>query len=158
MIPGNRLAILLDHVKQNQINQCLYHNTASPPSLYSDHICDRADFPLQAAIELSQHSDEVWYCEFSHDGTKLVTAGRDHSVFIYDATTFDVLHKLTEHDEGVAQAVWSPDDSKLITCSQDKKARVWNVEVCKPSFFFFSVTHLKFIQNTNRINRRVVVF
>lgn len=135
MIPGNRLAILLDHVKQNQINQCLYHNTASPPSLYSDHMCDRADFPLQTAIELSQHSDEVWYCEFSHDGTKLVTAGRDHSVFIYDATTFDVLQKLTEHDEGVAQAVWSPDDSKLITCSQDKKARVWNVEVCKPSFF-----------------------
>lgn len=91
-------------------------------------MCDKADFPLQTAIELSQHSDEVWFCEFSHDGTKLVTAGRDRSVIIYDTSTFDVLHKLTEHDDGVAQASWSPDDTKLITCSQDKVARVWNVE------------------------------
>ncbi|KAB8234827.1 WD40-repeat-containing domain protein [Aspergillus alliaceus] len=128
MIPDNRLAMLLDNVKQNQINQCLYHNTASPPSLYSDHMCDRADFPLRAGIELSQHSDEVWYCQFSHDGTKLVTAGRDHSVIIYDTNTFAVLHKLMEHDEGVAHACWSPDDTKIITCSQDKKARVWSVD------------------------------
>lgn len=132
MIPDNRLAILLNHVKQNQINQCRYHNTASPPSLYSDHVCDRSDFPLQTGIELNQHSDEVWYCQFSHDGTKLVTAGRDHSVIIYDTTTFAVLHKLTDHDDGVAHASWSPDDTKLITCSQDKKARVWNVEVGFP--------------------------
>ncbi|KAB8256612.1 WD40-repeat-containing domain protein [Aspergillus pseudonomiae] len=128
MIPDNRLAILLDHVKQNQINQCLYHNTATPPSLYSDHMCDRADFPSRPGIELNQHSDEVWYCQFSHDGTKLVTAGRDHSVIIYDTSTFAVLHKLVEHDDGVAHACWSPDDSKLITCSQDKKARVWSVD------------------------------
>lgn len=140
MIPGNRLAILLDHVKQNQINQCLYHNTASPPSLYSDHMCDRADFPLQSTIELCQHTDEVWYCEFSHDGTKLVTAGRDRSVIIYDTSTFDVIHKLSDHEEGVAQAVWSPDDTRLITCSQDKKARVWCVEVRTPKSLFRFLT------------------
>lgn len=129
MIPDHRLAILLDQVKQSQINQCLYHNTATPPSLYSDHLCDRDDFPLCTGLELSQHTDEVWYCEFSHDGTKLATAGRDHSVIIYDTSTFAVLHKLTEHEEGVAHASWSPDDSMLITCSQDKRARVWSVEV-----------------------------
>ncbi|KAL5355646.1 WD40-repeat-containing domain protein [Aspergillus floccosus] len=128
MIPDNRLAILLDHVKQNQINQCLYHNTASPPSLYSDHMCDRSDFPLRTGVELSQHSDEVWYCQFSHDGTKLATAGKDHTVNIYDTSTFAVIHKLMEHDDGVAHVSWSPDDSKLITCSQDNKARVWSVE------------------------------
>ncbi|KAF7585800.1 hypothetical protein BBP40_010081 [Aspergillus hancockii] len=128
MIPDNRLAILLDQVKQRQIDQCLYHNTATPPSLYADHMCDRADFPLRPGIELSQHSDEVWYCQFSHDGTKLVTAGRDHSVIIYDTNTFAVVQKLMDHDEGVAHACWSPDDTKIITCSQDKMARVWSVE------------------------------
>ncbi|KAL4805075.1 WD40 repeat-containing protein [Aspergillus unguis] len=128
MIPDNRLATLLDHVKQNQINQCLYHNTAISPSLYSDHICDREDFPLGTKRELNQHTDEVWHCQFSHDGTKLVTAGRDSSVIIYDTSTFAVLFKLTDHEEGVAHAVWSPDDSKLITCSQDKTARVWSME------------------------------
>lgn len=130
MIPQHRLAILLENVKQSQINNCLYHNTADPPSLYSDHMCDRNDFPLQVTHDLNQHSDEVWYCEFSHDGTKLVTAGKDHTVLIYDTSDFRVLHRLNDHGQGVAFASWSPDDSKLITCSQDKKARVWNVEVC----------------------------
>ncbi|GFF35143.1 WD domain protein [Aspergillus udagawae] len=128
MIPNNRLAILLNHVKQNQINRCLYHNTATPPSLYSDHMCDRNDFPLRTGVELSQHSDEVWYCQFSHDGSKLVTAGRDRHVYIYDTTNFSVYRQLEKHEEGVAHVSWSPDDTKLITCSQDKKARVWSVE------------------------------
>lgn len=129
MIPDHRLAILLDHFKRNQINSCLYHNTASPPSLYSDHTCDRSDFPLRIGFDLNQHSDEVWYCDFSHDGTKLATAGQDHLVVIYDTSTFTVLHKLMEHEDGVAHASWSPDDSMIITCSQDRKARVWSVEV-----------------------------
>ncbi|KAJ6110801.1 hypothetical protein N7486_003036 [Penicillium sp. IBT 16267x] len=128
MIPQHRLAILLDHVKQSQINNCLYHNTAQPPSLYSDHLCDRNDFPLDVGIDLTQHTDEVWYCGFSHDGTKLVTAGSDKMVLIYDTEDFTVLHRLSEHGSGVAFASWSPDDTKLITCSQDKKARLWNVE------------------------------
>ncbi|KAL4882283.1 WD40-repeat-containing domain protein [Aspergillus karnatakaensis] len=128
MIPDNRLATLLDHVKQNQINQCLYHNTALSPSLYSDHMCDRNDFPLSTRLELKHHEDEVWHCQFSHDGTKLVTAGKDSSVIIYETSTFTVLFKLVEHSGGVAHTVWSPDDSKLITCSQDKTARVWSTE------------------------------
>lgn len=129
MIPDHRLAVLLDHVKQNQINQCRYHNTSAPPSLYSDHVCDRSDFPLQPTIELTRHSDEIWYVEFSHDGSKLATASKDRSVIIYDTSTFSVIHKFLEHDEPVAYATWSPDDSKVITCSQDKKAKVWDIEV-----------------------------
>ncbi|KAJ5919605.1 hypothetical protein N7454_009440, partial [Penicillium verhagenii] len=128
MIPQHRLAILLDHVKQSQINNCLYHNTAQPPSLYSDHLCDRNDFPLDVGISLTQHTDEVWYCGFSHDGTKLVTAGSDRMVLIYDTSDFTILHRLNDHGSGVAFASWSPDDTKLITCCQDKKARLWNVE------------------------------
>lgn len=130
MIPDHRLAVLLDHVKQNQINQCLYHNTASVPSLYCDHICDRNAFPRHATFNLTKHTDEVWYVEFSHDGTKLATASKDRSVIIYDTTDgFKVIHRLMEHEKSVAYATWSPDDSKLITCSQDKKAKVWDVQV-----------------------------
>lgn len=129
MIPEHRLAYLLDQVKRNQINQCLYHNTALPPSLYSDHMCDKSQFPLETARELNHHNDEVWYLEFSHDGTRLATASRDSTVIIYDTTTFEVLHKLTEHADKVAYATWCPDDTKLITCSHDNKGRVWDVQV-----------------------------
>ncbi|KAL4750074.1 hypothetical protein BDW72DRAFT_204186 [Aspergillus terricola var. indicus] len=98
------------------------------PSLYSDHMCDRDDFPLGTKLELNKHTDEVWHCQFSHDGTKLVTAGRDSNVIIYDTSTFSVLYILGEHKYGVAHAVWSPDDTKLITCSRDSTARVWSTE------------------------------
>ncbi|ODH52882.1 hypothetical protein GX48_01076 [Paracoccidioides brasiliensis] len=128
MIPEHRLAVLLDHVKENQINQCLYHNTAMPPSLYSDHQCDRSQFPLRTSLELTELTDEVWYLEFSHDGTKLATAGRENLVIIYDVATFAVIHRLTDHGGSVAYATWSPDDTKLISCSHDYKARLWDVE------------------------------
>lgn len=129
MIPQHRLAILLDHVKQGQIERCKYHNTAESPSLYSDHHCDRNDFPLEVSVNLTEHTDEVWYCGFSHDGSKLVTAGSDRMVLIYDTTDFTVIHKLIDHESGVVFVSWSPDDTKLVTCSQDKTARLWNVEV-----------------------------
>ena len=144
MIPDHRLAVLLDYVKRTQIKQCLYHNTPSTPSLYSNHECDRSNFPLRPTIELNQHSDEVWYCSFSHDGTKLVTTSADRSVIIYDTSTFTVLHKLMDHEEGVAHASWSPDDTKLVTCSQDRRAFVWNVAVCI-QFLVYLVTRWFYI-------------
>lgn len=128
MIPDHRLAVLLDHVKQDQINQCLYHNTSSPPSLYCDHHCDRSDFPLHPTLELKQHSDEVWYVKFSHDGSKLVTTSKDTKVYIWETSTFTVTKTLSDHDKSVTHATWSPDDTKLITCSLDNRARVWSVE------------------------------
>ncbi|EXJ60741.1 hypothetical protein A1O7_04894 [Cladophialophora yegresii CBS 114405] len=128
MIRDHRLAELFDHIKQSQINQCLYHNTAEPPSLYSDHICDRDDFPSRTAIILEDHTGEVWHIQFSHDGTKLATASQDRSVNIYETVTFKRLHSLTHHSAEVTYVSWSPDDTKIITCSQDCKARVYDVE------------------------------
>jgi WD repeat-containing protein 26 len=137
MIPEHRLAHLLNQVKQSQINNCLYHNTAIPLSLYSDHLCDRNNFPLRTMLELESHSDEVWYLEFSHDGTKLATASKDQIVMIYDTrNSFAILHRLTDHDKEVTYVTWSPDDTKLISCSMDNKARVWEISV---SGFFLLV-------------------
>ncbi|MCJ1352963.1 MAG: hypothetical protein MMC33_002947 [Icmadophila ericetorum] len=126
MIPDHRLAVLLDQVKQNQISRCLYHNPTTSPSLFSDHMCDRSQFPLETIYELSESAEEVWFLEFSHDGKMLATSGKDNVVVIYDTTTFQVRHKLTEHKAFVVYLSWSPDDSKIISCSGDKKARVWD--------------------------------
>lgn len=129
MIPEHRLAVLLDQLKQNQISKCLYHNSSTSPSLFSDHLCDRSQFPLRTILELSHNSGEVWFIEFSHNGRRLATSGQDSAVLIFDTSNFQVRHKLTDHTAHVAHLTWSPDDSKLITCSQDHKARVWDSEV-----------------------------
>ena len=129
MIRDHRLAELLDQVKRNQINECLYHNTSQSPSLYSDHHCEREKFPALTQFTLEDHGGEVWHLEFSHDGTKLATASEDKSVIVYRnlGDTFEMIHRLRDHDDAVTYLTWSPDDSKLITCSMDKKARVWDV-------------------------------
>ena len=132
MIPEHRLAVLLDQLKQSQVSKCLYHNPSKAPSLFTDHICDRTQFPLQTLVELNQNKGEVWCLEFSHNGRLLATAGSDPTVVLYDTVGFQVRLYLKGHEDGVAHLSWSPNDSRLITCSRDRTAKVWDVEVSFP--------------------------
>lgn len=138
MVPEHRLAVLLDQVKQSRIANCLYHNTEVSSSLYSDHRCDRENFPLEVAAELHQHTSEIWFIAFSHDGTRLVSCGAEGTALIWDMQTLQVIHTLShilpEHTQGVCFASWSPDDSMLITCSMDRYARLWDTEVSNFNF------------------------
>lgn len=126
MIRDHRLAELLDQVKDAQINQCLYHNTSVPPSLYADHRCNRENFPSRTSMQLNDHTGEVWHVQFSNDGTRLATASQDKTVLIYDTSNFRIIHKLEKHTQEVTFVAWSPDDQKIITCSKDGKARIWD--------------------------------
>lgn len=129
MIPEHRLASLFDYVKQNQVHHCYFHTATQPLSLLSDHVCDISNFPTYLAHVIDHHGDEVWFVDFSHDGTKLVTTGKSNDVYIYRVPSFELSKKLSGHTSSVAFAAWSPDDSMLITCSKDKKAILWNAEV-----------------------------
>ncbi|KAI4144924.1 MAG: hypothetical protein LQ340_006491 [Diploschistes diacapsis] len=125
MMPEHRLATLLNQVKQSQLSKCHYHNPTTPMSLFVDHICDKNQFPLQTIHEISQ-KDEVWYLEFSHDGTRLATCGQPNRVIIYETTTFQEIYTLAEHTQFVGHLTWSPDDTKIVTCSNDKTAKLWD--------------------------------
>ncbi|GJN85976.1 hypothetical protein PLIIFM63780_009552 [Purpureocillium lilacinum] len=127
MLPENRLAVLLEQVKQKQIDTCLYHTAASSPSLYSDHFCDRRNFPSEVALELSDLG-EIWQVQFSHDGTRLATGGSREGVTIWDTKTFVQVFALSDHEKGVGNVSWSPNDAFIVTCSQDKHARLWDAK------------------------------
>ncbi|KAF2673304.1 WD repeat-containing protein-like protein [Microthyrium microscopicum] len=131
MIPENRLSDLLHQVKNSWIVDCLYHNTNESPSLYSNHTCDRNDFPYQVVKDIAEHADEIWYIEFSHNGKFMATGGKDKMVIIYDVQdNFKVLHRFDEHGAGVCYLSWSPDDTKLITCARqpDNSLRVYELK------------------------------
>ncbi|KJZ68099.1 hypothetical protein HIM_12509 [Hirsutella minnesotensis 3608] len=128
MLPEHRLAVLLEQVKQKQIDTCLYHTAASSPSLYSDHMCDRRNFPAEVALELTDLAGEVWQVQFSHDGSMLAACGSRENVMIWDTKTFTLVHALPDHELGVGNIAWSPDDSLIMTCSQDKYARLWDAK------------------------------
>ncbi|KAG6325004.1 hypothetical protein E4U44_007993 [Claviceps purpurea] len=132
MLPEGRLAILLQQVKQSQINNCIYHTAASSPSLYSDHICDRSNFPTEVVLELPDAGmGEVWEVQFSHDGSRLASCGSTNVVSIWETQTFMdsaslVIHVQKDHESGVASIAWSPNDQMLVTCSRDNYARIWD--------------------------------
>ncbi|KAG0143927.1 hypothetical protein CROQUDRAFT_672674 [Cronartium quercuum f. sp. fusiforme G11] len=83
LLPHHRLSHLLEQSKTLQRLQCIYHVTNPQISLLSNHTCSRFSFPIQTSHVLSQHSDEVWRIEWSHDGTRLASAGRDTKCIIW---------------------------------------------------------------------------
>ncbi|KAK6523769.1 hypothetical protein TWF281_001741 [Arthrobotrys megalospora] len=131
IIPEHRLATLLQQVKAHQISDCLYHNTENSPSLYTDHKCDRSQFPSHTIRILEDHTNEVWTVAFSHDGERLATGSKDTAAIIYDVRTWLIVGTMKEHEGGVAYVSWSPDDSYLVTCSNDKTAKLWDTKTGK---------------------------
>jgi len=131
MLPEHRLAALLEHVKEDQIMNCLYHTDPAPPSLYSDHVCDRHHFPCEVLAELDKHGDELWQVLFSHDGTRLASCGLDKYVIIWDVASLEILVRIEAHQVGkITDITWSPDDRMIVSCSRDHSAKIWNTEVC----------------------------
>ncbi|TFK54698.1 WD40 repeat-like protein [Heliocybe sulcata] len=143
MIPPRRLATLLSQALLFQQSACLYHNVplslTSPNSrshfsLYTDHHCDRErHFPRVTTAILEGHLDEVWAVEWSHDGTRLATAGSDRTALIWrigpekdlSARQYTVDFVLRDHQYAVGYLAWSLDDSLLLTASDDT-VRMWN--------------------------------
>ena len=146
MIPDHRLAVLFDQIKQSQIAKCLYHNPSTSPSLFTDHMCDRTQFPLQTAFELNQNTGEIYAVAFSHNGKRLAASDAGGVTVIYDTSTFQPRHTLREHTKPIVQIEWSPDDTRLITCSQDNKAKVWDTSVRSSCWLVSSEDRLTFLR------------
>jgi WD40 repeat protein len=92
---------------------------------------------METVYELDDHTGEVWQVQFSHDGSKMASCGKDRYVIIWKVPSFEVMHRLdavpnfdTNHeDSGVGAVAWSPDDTILVTCGRDHHANLWDVEV-----------------------------
>uniref|UniRef100_A0A8C4X4U8 WD repeat-containing protein 26 n=1 Tax=Erpetoichthys calabaricus TaxID=27687 RepID=A0A8C4X4U8_ERPCA len=134
MLPPRRLQTLLRQAVELQRDRCLYHNTKLDGSLDSvslliDHVCSRKQFPCYTQQILTEHCNEVWFCKFSNDGTKLATGSKDTTVIIWqvDAETHQLklLKTLEGHAYGVSYLAWSPDDNYLIACGPDDCSELW---------------------------------
>jgi WD40 repeat protein len=132
MLPDDRLARLLQQVKQSQMDNCLYHTSAASLSLYSDHHCDKSNFPSEVAVTLTDLDGEVWQMQFSNSGKMLAACGSRSEVVVWHVPDFGVATNLRHEESQVGNLSWSPDDAYLVTCSRDNCARIWNTSV-RPS-------------------------
>ena len=74
------------------------------------------------------HKDTVWCCSFSElaDSTTVIASGSsDCTVAIYNATTGQIIHRLTGFQGAVDTLAFSPNGEKLCTGSRDCTVRIW---------------------------------
>uniref|UniRef100_A0A3Q3JN44 WD repeat-containing protein 26 n=1 Tax=Monopterus albus TaxID=43700 RepID=A0A3Q3JN44_MONAL len=86
----------------------------------------RKQFPCYTQQILTEHCNEVWFCKFSNNGTKLATGSKDTTVIVWHVDTQLKLMKTLEgHAYGVSYMAWSPDDAYLIACGPDDCSELW---------------------------------
>lgn len=133
MLPPKRLDALLKQALDWQTDRCPYHNSVSTwdenTCLVVDHLCSKEGFPSITRQVMTEHTDEVWFCRFSPDGTKLATGSKDSTLIIWDVhpTEFklSVRKALEGHQYGVSYLCWSPDSMYVIACGPDDSPDVW---------------------------------
>ena len=85
--------------------------------------------PLDAQrMSLDGHAGKLKVAAFSHDGTRILTAGDDKVARVWDSASGTVVLTLDGHvldDIGIRSASFSPDDSRIVTAS-DVEVRVWD--------------------------------
>ncbi|KAI3465567.1 hypothetical protein Pfo_022230 [Paulownia fortunei] len=131
IIPENRLVHLVEQALDLQRDACRFHNSSvGEMSLLTDHQCGRDQIPCQTLQVLQEHSDEVWFLQFSHNGKYLASSSGDCLVIIWEVEVdgqVSMKHKLSGHQKPVSYISWSPDDHQLLTCGVEETVRRWDI-------------------------------
>ncbi|KAI9486760.1 MAG: WD40-repeat-containing domain protein [Benjaminiella poitrasii] len=127
MIPKQRLLHLINQSLEWQKRSCLYHNPRQDIefSLFSDHICDKTQFPTTTIKVLRGHTDEIWHAAYSNDGKYLASVSKDKTCIVWDMKSFEVIQTFKSDVSG-SYCAWSPDDSRLLVCGTDFGIRLWD--------------------------------
>ncbi|KAM7271752.1 hypothetical protein ACFE04_030966 [Oxalis oulophora] len=131
MIPEKRLEHLVEKALDVQRDTCQFHNALdSELTLYSDHNCGRNHIPSKTLQVLQEHTDEVWFVQFSHHGKYLASSSKDQTAIVWEVNDdghLTLKHRLIGHQKPVLSVSWSPDDKQLLTCGEEEVIRCWDV-------------------------------
>ncbi len=95
---------------------------------FMDGVSDKSVF----LAELVQTNDSMLSLDVSDDGKKLVAAGCDRLVRVWDlgkgVGNAKLEHKIENHADWVLSVNFSPNGRYLLTASRDKSAKVWDLQ------------------------------
>ena len=86
---------------------------------------------VKARVEQRRREQKPWIAalEWSQDGMRLASAGRDATIKVWNATTGAELSTLSGHSAAVTQLAWSNDRRRLASSSLDGSVRVWDPDL-----------------------------
>ncbi len=74
------------------------------------------------------HTDSIYALAFSPVENKLVTAGYDKLLILWDAAAGKEIHTLKHHTGAVFAVAFSPDGKTLVSAAADQTVKLWSVE------------------------------
>jgi WD40 repeat protein len=80
---------------------------------------------------LGGHTDDIFAAAFHPGGTRLATAGRDRSVWLWDLERGEAVARLPGHASFVWSLAFSPDGATLASGSGDATVRLWDTAPLK---------------------------
>src|SRR5438105_3726381 len=100
-----------------------------PPGLKADAFGDPLPAGALARIGTTRlrHQGAIAALAWSHDGTRLASAGHDKTVCFWDAGTGKLVRRFDGHGGAVFALALSKDGKLLATGGQDQTVRVWEI-------------------------------
>ena len=87
-------------------------------------------------LTLGGHATKISDCAFSPDGSKLVSAGTDGILKVWDTASGVELATLRGHTGWVNACAFSPDGSVMVSGSLDSTLKLWDMSFDRPSTDF----------------------
>src|SRR5262249_20244279 len=75
---------------------------------------------------LRGHTDEVFAVSFHTDGTRLASAGKDRSIWLWDLARDEGVARLPGHTDYVWSLAFNPAGTTLVSGSGDRTVRLWD--------------------------------
>jgi WD40 repeat protein len=79
-------------------------------------------------MTLAGHTNRVFACAFSSDGSRIASASEDSTLKLWDAQTGAELATLAGHTNSVAACAFSLDGSRIVSASQDETLKLWDAQ------------------------------
>ena len=78
--------------------------------------------------ELRKHDGPVRCARFSHDGSRIATAGDDSTARVWDARSGKCILILRGHSGALRCSAWDPGDARVAAGGDDGTVRIWSAD------------------------------